>query len=525
MSHPSARPHHSIQPQATAAIANGRKALDEGRFDQAIKSFRKAASLAPKQSAIHYALGWSCIKAQRPLEAIAPMQCARDLAPDDYDCQLGLADAYYLSQQPTNALPEYLRAGTLNSKAVLPWSNAGALYRESGRPELALDALAKALSVDPTHAASLCNIALVLHDLGEFESARDSVDLALKSRPDYPEAYWNRALLDLLNGDFARGWAGHEFRTVQLAKQGGLRTFPQQRWTGERFDGKRLLLWPEQGLGDQLQFVRFLPRVKALGGTVVLACSAPLLPLFRANCPDADEIVVIGESFAQVDLQLPLMSIPYVLQLKSNIDSDRVPYLRPAGDIRERLDHALPLEQPNSCTPLRVGIAWAGQPKHVNDRNRSLTLDALRPLLSVPDVEWYSLQKGDAPEAQLEPFNLASHDLKQPSVTALGPVFSNFNDTAHAVERLDLVISVDTSVAHLAGAMNVPVWLLIPFVPDWRWQVKRTDSPWYPSAQLFRQSTAGDWAGVMKNMVAALERQSAAKRARALQTVANSRAA
>ena len=520
-----ARQNQSIHPQAVIAIANGRKALDSGRFEHAVKAFRKAVTLAPRQSAIHYALGLACIKAQRPMEAIAPMQCARDLAPNDYDCQLGLADAYYLSQQPAHALPEYVRAATLNAKAVLPWSNAGALYRESGRPELALDALAKALTIDPTHAGALCNSALALHDLGEFAAARDSVELALQSRPDYPEAYWNRALLDLLNGDFARGWAGHEFRTVQLAKQGGLRTFPQPRWTGERFEGKRLLLWPEQGLGDQLQFVRFLPRVKQLGGTVVLACSAPLLSLFRANCADAAEIVVIGESFAQVDFQLPLMSIPYVLQLKSRIDGDRVPYLRQNGEIGERFNHALPVEQPDRAGPLRVGIAWAGQPKHVNDRNRSLTLDVLRPLLSVPNIEWYSLQKGDAPEAQLEPFNLASRELKQPSITALGPVLTDFNDTAHAVERLDLVISVDTSVAHLAGAMNVPVWMLIPFVPDWRWQVKRSDSPWYPSARLFRQSTAGNWAGVMTQVVSALEGQSRAKSDRAAKVFVSRRAA
>ncbi|MEP6764582.1 MAG: tetratricopeptide repeat-containing glycosyltransferase family protein, partial [Gemmatimonadaceae bacterium] len=520
-----ARQNQNIHPQAVVAIANGRKALDAGRFELAVKAFRKAVTLAPKQSAIHYALGLACIKAQRPLEAIAPMRCARDLAPGDYDCQLGLADAYYLSQQLAHALPEYLRAGSLDHQAVLPWSNAGALYRETGRPELALAALAKALTIDPTHAGALCNSALALHDLGEFAAARDSVELALQSRPDYPEAYWNRALLDLLNGDFARGWAGHEFRTVQLAKQGGLRMFAQPRWTGERFDGKRLLLWPEQGLGDQLQFVRFLPRVKQLGGTVVLACSAPLLPLFRANCPDADEIVVIGEVFGPVDLQLPLMSIPYVLQLKSNVDGDRVPYLRANDDIRVGLDDALPANQSNANAPLRVGIAWAGQPKHVNDRNRSLTLEALRPLLSVPNVEWYSLQKGDASEAQVEPFNLASRELKQPSVTALGPVLANFNDTAHAVERLDLVISVDTSVAHLAGAMNVPVWMLIPFVPDWRWQVKRTDSPWYPSARLFRQSRAGDWVSLMVRVASALEGQSRAKDDRAVQTVVSTRAA
>lgn len=493
----SAQRHQSIvSPQANAAVASGRRALDEGRFDDAVRSFRKAVTLAPRQSAIHFALATSCMKAGKPGEAIAPMLCARDMAPDNYDYQLGLADAYFLSKQNAHALPEYLRAASMRSDAANAWSNAAALFREAGRPELALDALHRALTADPTHASALCNSALAFHDLGEFGAARDSVNLALQSRPDYPEAVWNRAILDLLHGDFARGWAGHEFRTVQLAKMGAVRSYPEQRWTGERFDGKRLLLWPEQGLGDQLQFARFIPRVKALGGTVVLVCSAPLLPLFRASCPQADEIVALGEHFAPVDLQLPIMSVPHVLELGADVAARTVPYIRVQGDIRQRLDDTLPALSNNPHRKLRVGLAWAGQPKHQNDRNRSLKLETLRPLLNIPGIEWFSVQKGDGAEAQIDPFNELSASQNQPTVTPLGGLFSNFEDTAHALSRLDVVITVDTSVAHLAGAMNVPVWMLIPFVPDWRWQVNRTDSPWYPSARLFRQQSAGDWASV-----------------------------
>lgn len=507
------RPNAPVHPQAAAAIANGRKALDAGRFDDAVRALRKAAALLPREGAVHHALGTACLKAGRAAEAIAPMQCARDIAPRNFEYQLGLADAYYLANEPSHALPEYLRAAALRPGEALPWSNAGALHREAGRPDLALDALARALAIDPTHASALSNIALAFHDLGEFTSALDSVGLALHSRPDYPEALWNRAILDLLHGNFARGWAGHEFRTVQLAKLGTLRSFPHPRWTGERFDGKRLLLWPEQGLGDQLQFIRFLPRVKALGGTVVVMCSAPLVSLFRANCPDADEIVALGEPYEPVDLQLPLMSIPHVLQLRADVDGRRVPYVHATGDARERLNDLLPAREDATRTALRVGVCWAGQPKHLNDRNRSLTLETLRPLFDLPGIEWYSLQKGDAPEAQIAPFNSASLVSGQPSLTPLGDALVNFTDTSHAVSRLDVVLSVDTSVAHLAGAMGVPAWLLIPFVPDWRWQVERTDSPWYPSVQLFRQPRASDWASVVERVGAALQARVAARSA------------
>ena len=498
------RQSSTVSPQATSAVAGGRRALDEGRFDDAVRAFRKAVTLAPRQSAFHFALGMSCIKAGKPAEAIAPMLCARDLAPDNFDFQMGVADAYYLAQQSAHALPEYLRAGALRADVAGPWSNAGALFREAGRPELALDALHRALTIDPTHASALCNSALAFHDIGEFDAARSSVELALQSRPDYAEAHWNRAILDLLHGDFARGWAGHEFRTVQLAKMGAVRSYPQPRWNGERFDGKRLLLWPEQGLGDQLQFARFIPRVKALGGTVVLVCSAALLPLFRANCPGADEIVALGDTFEPVDMQLPIMSVPHVLKLRASLDAHTVPYIHAHGEVRSRLRDVLPDLTQNGARKLRVGIAWAGQPKHTNDRNRSLKLETLRPLLSIPGIDWFSLQKGEGAEAQLEPFNELSTRESQPTLTPLGPLFANFEDTAHAVSRLDVVITVDTSVAHLAGAMGVPVWLLIPFVPDWRWQIGRADSPWYPSARLFRQPKAGDWGTVMQRVSLAL---------------------
>ncbi len=498
--------HNAAVPASVhAAINSGKKALDQGRFDDAVRAFRKAASLAPAQGPIHYALGVALIKADRPAEAIDSLRVARDMAPQDFDAQLALADAFYLAGHHAHALPEYLRAGSLRPDHASAWSNAGALFREAGRPELALTALQRALTLEPMNASALCNSALALHDLGEFAAARDHVELALHARPDYPEAKWNRALLDLLHGDFARGWAGHEFRTVQLAKLGGLRSFPQQRWNGERFDGKRLLLWPEQGMGDQLQFARFLPRVKALGGTVVLGCNRGLVSLFKANFPDADEVVVVGELFPQVDLQLPLMSVPHALRLRETLDANAVPYIRPHGNASSTLEHALPKLTAGHPRALRVGIAWAGQPKHLNDRNRSLTLETLRPLLNVPGVQWFSLQKGDVAEAQLEPFNALSAQQALPAIAPLGPQFLDFNDTAHAVSRLDVVISVDTSVAHMAGAMGVPVWLLIPFVPDWRWQVTRADSPWYPSARLFRQTQPSEWGPVVERVANVLE--------------------
>ena len=274
---------------------------------------------------------------------------------------------------------------------------------------------------------------------------------------------------------------------------GGLRTFPEQRWTGESFVGKRLLVWPEQGLGDQLQFVRFIPRVKALGGTVVLMCAAPLRDMFRALVPDADEVVVTDTPYDTCDLQVPLMSLPFVLGLGEELDASRVPYLTTVGDVSAQIASAVPVDGDT----LRVGIVWAGQPKHQNDRNRSIPLSTIAQLFDLDNVNWFSVQKGEAAEAQLDDVNEARIAHGAHEITTLGSLFTTFLDTAHALARLDLVITVDTAVAHLAGAMGIPCWVLLPFNPDWRWQLTRSDTPWYPTVRLFRQTTRGDWSSVV----------------------------
>lgn len=406
-----------------------------------------------------------------------------------------MADAYYLSGAMAAALPEYLHVTRLDPTAAMAWSNAGAIFRELGEPQNALGALHQALALDPSNALALNNSGLAFADLGEHATARECFTMAIALKPDHDAARWNRAIVDLLCGDFANGWEGHEYRTVQLGRIGGLRSFPEPRWTGEQFDGKRLLVWPEQGLGDQLQFIRFLPRVKALGGTVVLACAAPLVTLLEGCVSDADEIVVVDASYDRCDLQLPLMSLPHVLGLGDELDTARVPYVAPSGEMPSKVA-ALTVTAPDDSRPL-VGIVWAGQPKHQNDHNRSIALETLYPLLARHDVRWIALQKGERAEAQLDAVNARLMQEGFDPVVSASDALHDFNDTGHLMSRLDLLVTVDTGVAHLAGAMGVPAFILLPFVPDWRWQVGRADSPWYPQTRLFRQTVARQWADVI----------------------------
>lgn len=493
-------PTHSLDTRAAQALDKGRRALAAKRFADAVEAFRTAARFAPRDASVHHILGAALAQSGRLAEAVDALTAARDLAPNDSKLQMALADAYFMGGAQAAALPEYLRAGQLDPHNVTAWSNAGGIFRDLGEPEHALAVLHRALALDPRHHMALSNSGLAFSDIGEYQNARDCFSLALESKPDYDAARWNRAIVDLLRGDFANGWAGHEYRHVQVARMGGLRTFPEPRWDAARFDGKRLLVWPEQGLGDQLQFVRFLPRVKALGGTVVLACAAPLQSLFRACVPAADEIVVIDKPYAACDLQVPLMSLPFELGLESELDAALVPYLHAPGNVPDAIASAIPM----NVGTRKVGVVWAGQPKHQNDRNRSLALETLAPLFAMPGTQWFSLQKGDAAEAQLEPVNAALSERGVAPLVPLGPLLGDFTDTAHAIARLDLVITVDTGVAHLAGAMGVPVWLMLPFIPDWRWQVERNDSPWYPHTRLFRQQRARDWSPVVDAVASAL---------------------
>jgi hypothetical protein len=308
--------------------------------------------------------------------------------------------------------------------------------------------------------------------------------------------------MELLHGDFTRGWASHEQRAPVRRLEQTTRHYAVPRWDGAPLTGA-LLLWPEQGLGDFLQFVRFVPDVVQRAGPaarVVLATPTPLRALVRAALPDSIEVIDADDAPPPIAAHAPLLSLPFLLDLGASLRAERVPYLHRTGTPPAVLDTLLPEAQ---AEPLRVGFVWAGQPRHLNDRNRSTTLETLEPLMDIPGIQPFSLQKG-AGEDRIPAFNALRQSAGKSPLIALGHTFESFADTAHAISRLDLVITVDTAVAHLAGAMGCAVWLLIPFVPDWRWQIGRSDSPWYGSVRLFRQTARGDWSAVITAAAQAL---------------------
>jgi hypothetical protein len=337
--------------------------------------------------------------------------------------------------------------------------------------------------LQPNYVEAHNNLGNVLRKQAHYAEARQSYDQALALRPGYVEALWNRSLLELLLGNYAEGWRDYEVRSRRTINRP--REFTQPLWRGEPLGGARILLHSEQGLGDTLQFLRYAPRVQAAGGTVLLLVPPGLQPLV-APLLGASDRVFSEESLPPFDLQCPLMSLPLAFQTALDSIPAEIPYLTVPGDALSRAENF-----PWPSEGLRVGLVWSGNPQHANDRFRSMRPETLAPLLSLEHIHFFSLQVGVSAEG-LE--NLPA------CVTDLRPFITDMADTAALVSHLDLVITVDTAVAHLAGALAQPTWLLLPFAPDWRWLTAREDSPWYPTMRLLRQRQFGDWQSVMQRV-------------------------
>ncbi|HMK49340.1 MAG TPA: glycosyltransferase family 9 protein, partial [Thermodesulfovibrionales bacterium] len=299
---------------------------------------------------------------------------------------------------------------------------------------------------------------------------------------------WSIALLQLRSGDFENGWKGYEWRWQLKDELATARFFSQPRWDGSDISGKTVLLHSEQGFGDTIQFARYAPLVADLGATVIIECQRELVSLLR-SVKGVHTVIARDDEAPPFDIHCPLLSLPSVFGTKLETIPGKVPYIS-ADQAAIQLWRDKIISAP--AAP-RIGLAWSGNPKKPTDRFRSCPLDAFIPLSGVGDITFFSLQKGAAARQA----GTLSEDLKILDYT---DKINDFSDTAALVQNLDLVITVDTAVAHLAGALGKPVWILLPFVSDWRWMRDREDSPWYPTMRLFRQRSSGDWESVMSRV-------------------------
>ena len=364
------------------------------------------------------------------------------------------------------------------------WNNHGVALQTLHRFEEAVDAYDRALTADPAGASAWNNRGLALQGLGRFEAAMASFDRAIALQPDYADAHWNKAIALILLGDYEHGWPLFEWRWKRSDPGAEKpRDFGVPPWLGEApIAGKTLLLHAEQGFGDTIQMLRYAPVLAAQGAKVTLIVPEPLIEL-AATVEGLGAPPVAG-GVMNFDLHIPLMSLP--LAMKTRIDA--VPHDIPYLSVPERARTAW-AGRLGPAARRRVGLAWAGNPGHSNDHNRSLAFEVLRPLLDA-DVEFHSLLKAYRPselDALIADGRIRDHSDE----------LDSFSDTAALIDRMDVVVAVDTSTAHLAGALGKPLLLLLPLIPDCRWGLNREDSPWYPTARLLRQTAAGDWSGVI----------------------------
>jgi tetratricopeptide (TPR) repeat protein len=425
-------------------------------------------------------------------EAVAAFDHVLAADPRNVTALINRGNALIKDKRYDDALGSYDNALSIDPAHAAALTDRGVALAELDRLEEALAAHEQALRVNPHVVAAHVNRGNAMLKLARMEEALANYAEALAHEPDNAEANFNASLARLCLGDFAGGWPQYEYRWKKKDFMSTVPDYPQPLWRGDAdLAGKTIFLLAEQGLGDTLQFVRYAPLVAERGAKVILGVQKPLR-LLATTVPGVALVRTDGEPLPDFDTYCPLLSLPLAFGTELATIPANIPYLRPHA---ERLAQWRPRLPDNGR--LRVGICWAGSKDHLNDRNRSMPLDRFATLLSVPNLDFICIQKevGAADAAALD----------QHGVLQLGREFDDFADTAAVVATLDLLVSVDTSVAHLAGAMGKPVALLVPFSPDFRWLLYRTESPWYPSMRLFRQTAIGDWSGPLEKLRAELE--------------------
>ena len=460
-----------------------------GRIEDALAAYDRVLALKADHPEAHNNRGNALRALQRRDEALACYHSAVTLKGDYAQAFNNRGVVLHELKRFDEAVVDYGRALALLPGCAEVFNNCGNALQALGRFEDALAFYDKAVALKPDHAEAFYNRGNVLRELRRIDEALASYETAIALRPDYIEANWNEAYLRLLTGDFERGLTRSEWRWNNPASGLERRNLTQPLWLGGvAIDGKTILLHSDQGMGDAIFFCRYVPLLAARGARVIVEVEEPLRELM-SSLAGVSQCISKTEATPDFDLHCPMSSLP--LAFATRLETiPGAPYLGVPERSAEWEARLGPHDRP------RIGLAWSGNSRHSNDHNRSIALAALAPLFDLP-ATFVSLQTDVRPD---DAVTLRAHRMLH-----LGPTLTNFADTAALISRLDLVISVDTSVAHLAGALGTPVWVLLPFSPDWRWLLDRQDSPWYPTARLFRQGKTREWQGVVADVRGALE--------------------
>jgi tetratricopeptide (TPR) repeat protein len=496
------RPHESLACYDRAialdrtfadAFSNRANVLDGlGRRDEALAGYDRAIELNPEYVDALGNRAALLVDAGRFEEALASCDRALALNPGSVDILQQRGTVLLHLKRPGEALDSLDRALAIDPSNIASVSNRSIALDALGRSEEAIAGFDRALALKPDLSEALTNKARILKSLGRIDEACDTFQKAIAVAPDCAEAHSDFGMTLLLNGDFDAGWREFEYRWLKTDNVGNLPDFGSPAWTGEALGGRSIVVYAEQGLGDIVQFCRYLPLLKQRGATVCVLVAARMHAILRAAFPEIPLLADISQvETHRFDFHCAMMSLPLHFQTTLASIPATVPYLKsdPGKTAMWR--------KKIGSHGFRVGICWQGNPNGDVDIGRSIPLEAFAPLGSVADVRLISLQKNDG-VIQLE---CLKNELK---VETLGPNFDSgpdaFVDTLAAMENVDLVITSDTSIAHVAGALARPVWVALKNVPDWRWMLNREDCPWYPTMRLFRQDARDNWPGVFARM-------------------------
>jgi tetratricopeptide (TPR) repeat protein len=503
--------------QADASLAAGYESADlhnlrgilfsrAGLELDAVSAYERALVISPRMVTAQCNLAISLKQLGRLDAAIACWHMAIDVDPTFTDPYIALA-LVRIDRREFDAAEGLLkRALAIDGRCVPAHTNLGLVFQLRNELDAAIECCQRALEIDPSCIEAYVNLGAVFHRQRKALLARDCFGRALALEPNSIVAKYNLGQTLLLLGDFARGWPYYEARFAWWQKNGAvLPTFKRHRWNGQEAAGVTLLLVAEQGFGDTLQFVRYASILAAKGATILVECQADLVELLR-SVPGVSQIYARGDPLPEYDLFCPLMSLPMLLNTSLQTIPNQVPYVRPnpllAAEWKERI---------GQTKSMKVGFAWSGSSRSFDyqlsqvNRRRSLPLETCRSLLTVPGVEFFSVQKDSLSWDELT-------ILGSTSIREFPNALRDFSDTAALISNLDLIISVDTSVAHLAGAMGKPVWMVSRYDGCWRWLLDRHDSPWYPTMRIFRQPRPEDWGSVVDSIAAELARISVVQR-------------
>jgi len=494
------------------------------KYDEAVAYYQQAIALDPHKADIHNNMANALARLGKLSEASARFRQAVSLNPTKAEYDFNLAAALQEQKNFPEAVNYYQQAIGLKPDYGQAYNNLGTLLQEQGQLTEAIDYYHQTLKWQPGFAEAYNNLGSAYQERGKIAEAIASYREAIGLQPDYGEAHKNLGMVLLLSGDLPQGWAEYEWRWRSQAAHPEARApsgsaqrraarergpdfqkehqtaYNRPRWDGSSLQGRTILLDAEQGFGDMIQFIRYAKAVGERGGRVLFTCPELLLRLFR-SIPDISQLLITRDELPDFDVWAPLMSLPYILGTTLETIPAPVPYLHPGEEalkclLRTEALKCLLRTEALRTGNIKVGIVWSSKPNHPTGRMRSCSLRDFLSLLELPDISFFSLQKG--PQVQA----LSSGEY---NIVNLDEFLYDFADTAAVIQHLDLVITVDTAVAHLAGALGKPVWTLLPFAPDWRWMRDRTDSPWYPTMRLFRQSQPRDWTRVFVEVKAALE--------------------